>query len=371
VSGHLLGWNLNLNSQVIVESFDRGLDIPAPLERESDNIWFSSDGRYAVARALHSDSARMWDLSNARPARTIAVPADERVIGLSADASYLVTVAQNNIHLWRMVNGRREAVIEAGVGGAQVELTADGKRVFVARRGEPESEFRLWSLQSRESIASLRIAGSPALVAIDGDGERMAVADYDRAVRVWNLQSGEQLAQLDLHAQASEIRMSADGSALAIVHGEQGVSLWQVDAAATPMLIERGVDRWQVRFSPSGARLVAGSPRRGYQLFRSSDGSMIGPVLDAGVANGSEPLLAFSMDEELLLTADSKDRARFWQFPVTTQVVEAPGPTVDSSSHRLWRISGDSPAAVSPGGQYLAIADRDGHVHLLSANASA
>ena len=128
VNGHLVGWNLSLNSQGIVESFDRGLDIPAPLERESDNIWFSSDGRYAVARAMNSDSARLWHLGSARPARTVAVPADERVAGLSADGSLLVTVAQNNVHLWRTENGRREAVIDARSGGWLIGLVCDRRQ---------------------------------------------------------------------------------------------------------------------------------------------------------------------------------------------------------------------------------------------------
>ena len=74
-NGHLIGWNLRLNTQIIVEDFERGLDIPEPIERPSDNIWFSSDGRYAIARAQRSGSARLWDLAYAQPARTIAVPA--------------------------------------------------------------------------------------------------------------------------------------------------------------------------------------------------------------------------------------------------------------------------------------------------------
>ena len=74
VTGHLMSWDLSLNSQVLVENFDRGLDIPDPVERPSENIWFSPDGRYAVARALQSDSARVWDLNFAQAARTIAVP---------------------------------------------------------------------------------------------------------------------------------------------------------------------------------------------------------------------------------------------------------------------------------------------------------
>ncbi|MCH7834793.1 MAG: proprotein convertase P-domain-containing protein, partial [Proteobacteria bacterium] len=49
VAGHLVGWNLTLNAQGLVEDFQRGLDIPDPVERETDNVWTSSDGRYAVA----------------------------------------------------------------------------------------------------------------------------------------------------------------------------------------------------------------------------------------------------------------------------------------------------------------------------------
>ncbi len=371
VNGHLVGWNLSLNSQGIVESFDRGLDIPAPLERESDNIWFSNDGRYAVARAMNSDSARLWHMASARPARTVAVPAGERVAGLSADGSYLVTVAQNNVHLWRTSNGRREAVIEANAGGALVELSRDGMHLFVARRGEPESVFSVWSLATREKLASLHIAGSPALIAIDSSAQKLAVADYDRSVRIWNMRDGQQLVQLDTHAQASELRMSADGSVVALVHGEQGFSLWRTDAAAPPILNERGNDRWQMRFSPSGERLIAGSPRRGYQVYRSNDGTRTGPTLDAGLAVGSEPLLEFSADEELLLTATAKDKARFWHLPPMPLAENVSELASLPNTHQVWRNSGDNPAVIAPGGQHIAVADSDGHVHLLNVHASA
>ena len=46
-----MSWNLSLNSQVVVETFDRGLDIPDPLERSSENLWLSPDGRYVLATA--------------------------------------------------------------------------------------------------------------------------------------------------------------------------------------------------------------------------------------------------------------------------------------------------------------------------------
>ena len=69
VAGQLVGWNLKLNSQGAVERFQRGLNIPDPVERETNDIWFDPSGRYAVARATQSDSARLWDLAFAEPLR--------------------------------------------------------------------------------------------------------------------------------------------------------------------------------------------------------------------------------------------------------------------------------------------------------------
>ncbi len=370
INGHLHGWNLNLNSQVVVETFERGLDIPAPVERESDNIWFSDDGRYAIARAQQSDNARLWDLASARPARSIAVPASERVLGLAVDARFLVTVAQDAVHMWSTGTGRREAVLDAAVGGADVQLSSDGRHVLVSRRGATETSFGLWSLEEQKRVATMSVAGAPAMVAINGSVTRIAIADYDRAVRIWNMRTGQQEAQLDLHALATGIQLSPDGDALAVVHGDQGISLWRTEQPATPLLVEQGDDRWQLRFSPSGDLLVAGSSRRGYQLYRVSDGAIAGPPLHAGFAATSDALLAFSVDEQTLLSAAAGDRARFWELPATTPGTDS-SEAGGSPAHRIWRKSGDSLVAIAPGGGRLAIGDSDGHVHVLNADANA
>jgi subtilisin-like proprotein convertase family protein len=296
VNGHLHNWNLSLNSQVVVESFDRGLDIPAPLERESNNIWFSADGKYAVARALQSDNARMWDLASARPARSIAVPASQSVIGLSADARHLVTLAQDSVILWSTSNGRREAALDTTVAAADVELSGDGRHLLVIQRAGSETRFDLWSLETRRRISRVRIAGAPALTAMNDNATRLAIADYDRAVRVWDFRTGKQISQLDLHALATDLRLSADGNALAIVHGDQGVSMWRTDEPTEPIMIERTADRWQLRFSPSGNLFLAGSARQGYQIYRTSDGAVSGPPMHAGLGPVSEPVLAFTDD---------------------------------------------------------------------------
>lgn len=371
VSGHLVGWNLSLNSQVAVENFERGLDIPDPVEIASENLWFSPDGRYAIARALQSDSARLWDLNSAEAARTIAVPANEQVLGLSANAEYLVTTTQDTVNMWRTASGRRSAVLDVGAAGTDAILGADGEHLLVPRRSDIDTLFQLWSLSSGRVVAELSVAGAPALVAMDATGRHLAVADYDRAVRIWDISAGELVSQIDLASQPSQIKLSANGESLGVVHGDEGVSLWRTDRPKVPVLQESSRDEWQIAFSQSGARFLAGNIRQGYQAYRSSDGAISGPLLDAGVAAGGQMLLAFSADEKMIVTAARNGIARFWTAPPTASSVTNSVSADIMPGHQLWSASGDTITVISPGGERIAIGDSSGHVHILQIDAGA
>ena len=187
VAGQLVGWNLKLNSQGAVEDFQRGLNIPDPVERETDNVWFDASGRYAVARAMQSDSARIWDLAYAEPVRVFAVNESETLIGLDAGARHMLTATSTSVSLWDTATGNRVRTLEAGPASSSATLTKDGRYLFVEYRGEAETRFERWSLEDATMTAELKVAGVPALVAIDPTGSRVAIADYDRAVRVWDM----------------------------------------------------------------------------------------------------------------------------------------------------------------------------------------
>lgn len=366
VTGHLIAWNLSLNSQVVVENFERGLDIPDPVARESNDLWFSPDGRYAVARAMQSDSARLWDLAFAQPARTLPVPANERILGLNENAQLLVTVAQDTVSLWNTGSGKLQGKL--AIGPSSVELVVTGNSLLVRRRSDADTEFELWSLESREMKSRLSIAGAPAQVAIDASGKRLAIADYDRTVRVWEFSDGSLVSQLDFWAQPSEISLAVGGEVLSVVHGDQGISLWRVEQPEAPLIYERGTDDWQMSFSPSGDKVLAGSTRQGFQVYRSSDGAMSGSPIASGNPRSQITMLAFSTDEQLIVTADNNANVRLWAAPVTTDDSLV---TQSSIGHRLWRESGDSITAISPGGNHLAIGDSGGHVHILQVDADA
>ncbi len=293
VAGQLVGWNLQLDSQGLVEDFQRGLNISDPVERETDNIWFSADGRFAVARATQSDSARVWDLVFAKPVRAVAVNELEQLIGLSAGARQLVTATQNTVNLWDTATGDRIATLDAGWANSTFELTGDGTHLLVQRRGDLDTHFELWSLNDAAVAAQLDIAGTPALVSLDAQGNRIAIADYDRAVRVWDFHSGELITQIDLAAQPSKLELAAGGEVLGVVFGEEGASLWRIEQPLLPIVEEFSRGRWQLAFSLSGTKVLLGRPDHGFQVYDTSNGRLLGPMLGSGAATTVDSMLGF------------------------------------------------------------------------------
>jgi WD40 repeat protein len=366
VAGRLVGWNLTLNAQGLVEDFQRGLNISDPVERESDSLWISADGRYAVARATQSDSARIWDLAFATPVRAVAVNELEHLIGLSAGARHLVTATQDTVNLWDTGTGRRSATLPIGAASAASLLTDDGSHLFVPRRSDTETTFELWSLETAASVASIEVAGTPALVALDPDGQRIAIADYDRAVRVWDLREGSLIVQIDLDAQPSAISLAAGGEVLGAVFGSSGVSLWRIDTPARPLLEEFAAGRWQLQFSQSGARALIGRPERGFQVYDTALGRLLTPPLGAGNHGGSAGLVGFSADEQIVVTGDTSSNVRFWRVP---NLPEPDDTEFGQSARSIWTPSGDSLAVATPDASRIVIGDYSGNVHIVSAAA--
>ncbi|MGB5722042.1 MAG: AAA-like domain-containing protein [Woeseiaceae bacterium] len=366
ISGQFVAWNLKLNSQGNLEDFQRGLNIPEPVERETDNIWFDKSGRYAVARATQSDSARIWDLTFAEPVRAIAVNDNETLIGFDAAGHRLVTASQDNVNLWDTATGDQVGSIAIGSASAGAVLTGDGTALFVVRRSDAETSLETWSLEQRAMTATIKVAGAPALIATDSSGSRVAVADYDRAVRVWNFSTGELVAQVDLPAQPSAIELAADGTALGVVHGDSGVSLWNIDQPKMSLLEEFAEGRWQLVFSPSGRSVITGRPDIGFQMYDSGDGRLLGPSVGVRSDRFSSDLLAYSDDEQFLITGNTSGPIRFWKAPALVEAAEI----IAVRDHEIWKTSADRVIAATPDASRLIIGDPEGHVHIIPAGAS-
>ncbi|MGI9234584.1 MAG: AAA-like domain-containing protein, partial [Woeseiaceae bacterium] len=365
ISGQFVAWNLKLNAQGNLEDFQRGLNIPEPVERETENLWFGKSGRYAIARAMQSDSARIWDLAFAEPVRAIAVNDNETLIGFDAAARRLITASQDNVNLWDTASGDQVGSIPIGAASAGAVPTADGSALFVVRRSDAETRLEIWSLEQRTMTASVVVAGAPALVAIDSSGSRVAVADFDHAVRVWDFLTGELVAQVDLPAQPSTIQLAAGGVALGVIHGDSGISLWSIDRPQQSLMEEFGTGRWQLVFSPSGRSVIAGRPDIGFQMYDSGDGRLLGPSIGVRKDRFSADVLAYSNDEQMLVTGSPEDALRVWKAPAVIDSSE----TVEILSHEIWKPSADRVMAATPDAARLVIGDPSGHVHIIPTGA--
>jgi len=367
VAGQLVGWNLKLNSQGIVEEFQRGLNIPEPVERETDNIWLDKSGRYAIARATQSDSARIWDLAFAEPVRAVAVNESEALIGLDPGARRLVTASQDRVNVWDTASGDRIASLPIGAASDDVKLTGDGKSLFVELRSDDETRLEKWSLDELRPTAEVIVAGVPSLVAVDATGTRVAAADYDRAIRIWDIATGELLGQVDLPAQPSSIQLAAGGRTLGVIYGNMGAALWSIGQPMRILYEEFGEGQWQLAFAPSGSSVLVGKSDTGFQMYASDDGLPLGPVLGMHDEQFASGLLAYSDDEQFLLTGDRDGMLRFWKAAVPPAAVSA----AQNDEHRLWNPSADNPVVAFPGASRIAIGDNAGHVHVVAAGESA
>lgn len=362
VSGQLLSWNMQINGRRIPDEFDEPLPIPEPVERASDNVWLSADGRYAIARAQQSDSARLWNLAYASPTRTLAIPASEQVLGVSTGGERVVTLDGSIVHVWRSASGDRERTVD--VGAAQAVTWLAGERVLVRRNVDAGAVFEVHDLASRRRTASVRIAGDAALATTDPLGEILAVADYDRAVRLWRLDGGELVSQFDLPVQPTAIYLAPDGRTLAARYADRGVSVWRADRPESALLTRLGSGQWGVAFSAAGDRLIAGSERVGYQIYRSDDGRAIGPPLDAGGLESAADLLRFSDDGNVVVTGGTGSRVRFWRYPTAASALTPRNPETAARGRWWWRDTEDLVARLSPEGGRVAVGDADGHVHI-------
>ncbi len=366
VAGQLVGWSLNLNSQGVVEQFQRGLNVPDPVERETDNVWFDPSGRYAVARAVQSDSARVWDLSFAEAVRAVAVGENETLIGLAANARLLITATQDSVNVWDTGTGDILRRLPVGAASLSAQLTPDRTGLFVEHRGDAQTRFELWSLQEGVVTAEITVAGSPAMLALDGAARRVAIADFDQAVRLWDVRTNELLAQFDLSTQPSDLRLSASGDSLGAVYANNGFEVWNAAQPDVPLISRSGAGEWRLSYSPSGNLVAAGRAGSGYQIYDGRDGRQVGPAIGMQTGDGGDALLEFTFDEKLLITGHRNAGPRIWRVPSSS----AEARPASAREYRIWRPAADRPVLVSPDTSTVIIGDADGHVYFLPASGS-
>ena len=101
--------------------------------------------------------------------------------------------------------------------------------------GSEDKTVKLWDVQSRAELATLKGHGDACLVSIafHPTGGRWPAAVETKTVKLWDVQSRAELATLKGHgAPVVSVAFSPDGRTMASGSGDKTVKLWDVQSRA-------------------------------------------------------------------------------------------------------------------------------------------
>jgi WD40 repeat protein len=82
-------------------------------------------------------------------------------------------------------------------------------------------------------------------------------------------------------------------------------------------------------------------------------------------------VVAFSAEEDVVVTGDPGDKTRLWRAPPPVIAVASRATGVPGRGHELWRQGGGAVSAIDPAGSRIAVGDNQGHVHFLTIDVAA
>lgn len=202
-------------------------------------------------------------------------------------------------------------------------------------------------------------AGWVTSVAFTAGGQRLAAADWDKAIDVWDVSSGQQVGAIGGEIKELQaVAASRDGRWLAGEDSGNTVTIW--DAASGREVrsfpghrpSSPGRNNWvySIAFSPDGRRLAAAVDDKTVRVWDVETGRTL---RDLEGRRRSVIYVAFSPDGSLLATGGDDKSIKVWDLP-TGRVVQ----TLTGHKKVVCAV------AFSPNGRWLASASRDNSVKL-------
>ncbi|MEO0537443.1 MAG: AAA-like domain-containing protein [Cyanobacteria bacterium P01_A01_bin.123] len=237
-------------------------------------------------------------------------------------------------------------------------------------------------IDGTHAINRLDLGAGVQAMAVDPTGELIAVVTVDGVLSWWQPdgQPDEEVA-VTPQGSVTDVAFSPDGNQIAIALGNQTIEIWQPDGTLTNTLTGLPEDLRHLEFSPDGQRLLVNAEARGAYLLKL-DGTRLKQWDNANP-------IAFSPSSDLIVTAKMPSLQNLSQNdrrPSPRDVQLTPNAAVDPSKQSppaeappnivIWDAMGNpinafhtgfSPTfalAVSPGGQFIALARIDGKVEL-------
>ncbi|MBL9129173.1 MAG: protein kinase, partial [Verrucomicrobiales bacterium] len=147
-------------------------------------------------------NVHLWGLPNLEPVGSpLPHPKAVRGLHLLPDHRRMITLAEDwRLRLWDLANGSLSNATEPG-GSEDLmawDPTPDGSRIAA---GGFDNAARIWELaRSASPIATLLHPAAISSLAFDNDASRLLTGSYDGTVRLWNVARGRPIPPLFPHA---------------------------------------------------------------------------------------------------------------------------------------------------------------------------
>ena len=319
---------------------------------ESEAIWqhassgsiaaaISDNGNFSIVSAYNQPTG-WWDLDkNARlyswnQAVDTDISADNDpalLVAISKNGSHALTASVTNFVIWNTATGQATGYYQAPAKIRSVALSNsarhvllglnDGRSVFISLNTGRRLEFfghQLHALQQQPPVAGEWIVINS--VALSPNGRYALTGGDDHYAILWDTNSGQVIYQWRHNSRVHFVRLTNNGQLAFTASSKAQANIWDLTSGKLLSSLKLGSREWIIsaaRFSADLKRIATGSPGRDLKLWKVADGSLIKAWKVKRrfnkKASGAVVLdIAFSKDEQFLLTEASSGYAQKWRI---------------------------------------------------------
>jgi WD40 repeat protein len=221
-------------------------------------------------------------------------------------------------------------------------------RILVSGGAANDGIIRLWDTQTGKRVGIINRAHQTAVesILISPDGQNLISCSDDDTINLWNLRTNKFTRSLTGHT-SNVLSLAITPDSKVLVSGAlDGIRLWDV-LQERPFFtlagLETSVDRLAI--SPDGQTLASGDGSGEIKLWDLKAGKLIGQIsAHTDTISG----LAFTPDGKILISASHDYTIKLWDIYT--------GQLIRTLNGKNWINA----IAISPNGQTLASAGRDG-----------